>query len=79
MKKNKDNNMLKLNSVGCVLDTKSGMVFPVLDNGNIEKDEGTYLQDIWNNDEWINALNHEETISVYTTGHKLNMFGSYKK
>ena len=47
--------MLKLNSVGSVLDTKSKMVYPQYKDGTIDYDNGVHLVDCYN--EWFTSLN----------------------
>ena len=47
--------MLKLKSVGSVLDTRTKMVYPQYKNGTIDFDSGVHLIDC--TDEWWGALN----------------------
>jgi len=47
--------MLKLNSVGSVLDTKTKMVYPLYKNGTIDYSNGVHLINC--TDEWWGSLN----------------------
>ena len=50
--------MVKLNSVGSILDTKDGMVYPQNNDGTPDLDCGGYLEDCC--EEWFDSLNKED-------------------
>ena len=50
--------MVKLNSVGSILDTKDGMVYPQNNDGTPDLNCGTYLADC--DIEWFDSLNDKD-------------------
>ena len=51
-------NLIKLNSVGCVID-ENGVTYPMLVNGGIDGDGACHINDI-TNDEFFDALSDED-------------------
>ena len=68
---------VNLDSVGSVLDTENGLVYPMLADGdfNIDNDDGIYLEDI--EEEWMDGLSKEDAETVLTTSYNLRLFGPY--
>mgnify|MGYP001356093490 CR=1 FL=1 len=60
---------IKLESVGCVLDSKTGIVYPMLADGTTDlEDDGVHLEDV--TEEWGEALSVDEmtlVLEVYNT------------
>ena len=54
--------MVKLNSVGSILDTKNGMVYPQNNDNTPDLDCGVDICDC--SKEWINSLNKEDLLVV---------------
>ena len=54
--------MLKLKSVGSVLDKKNKMVYPQFKNGTIDFNNGVHLVDCSN--EWYTSLNEEDCLKI---------------
>ena len=52
--------MKKLDSVGSVIDIKTGMIYPMLANGGYDKGMGSSLFDNYNIDEWLYSLDNED-------------------
>jgi hypothetical protein len=50
--------MVKLNSVGSILDTKTGMVYPQNNDGTPDLYCGGYLEDSC--DEWFDSLDNKD-------------------
>ena len=67
------NNFFNLDSVGSVLNTENGLVYPMLADGDfdIDNDDGVYLEDI--DGEWVAGLSSEDVETVLTTCHNLNL------
>ena len=55
--------MVNLNSVGSILDTKTGMVYPQNNDNTPDLDCGVYIEDCC--DEWFDSLNNEDKVIVY--------------
>tara|TARA_Y100000593_G_C4064562_1_gene216079 strand:- start:255 stop:488 length:234 start_codon:yes stop_codon:yes gene_type:complete len=55
--------MLKLNSVGSILDTKTGMVYPQNNDGTPDLNCGTDIFECC--EEWTNSLDKKDLHSVY--------------
>ena len=70
-------NFVDLDSVGSVLNTVNGLVYPMLADGdfNVENTDGVYLEDI--DEEWIDGLSKEDAETVLTTSYNLRLFGTY--
>tara|TARA_Y100001973_G_C5206498_1_gene341814 strand:- start:1204 stop:1425 length:222 start_codon:yes stop_codon:yes gene_type:complete len=58
--------MVRLDSVGCGLDTLSNTVYPSLRWGGYDFDNGSHLDDCC--DEWFNALSKEDMQEVKIAG-----------
>jgi len=54
--------MIPLNSVGCALNTLSGVVYPMYRDKTYDVDNGSHLDDCC--DEWFDALSKEDKIEV---------------
>ena len=50
--------MVKLDSVGSVIDIKTGMIYPMLANGGYDKEMGVHLEDCC--DEWLYSLDDKD-------------------
>ena len=48
-----------LSSVGCVIDKKTGITFPIHTDDTIDWDGGTHIYDI-ENEEWFEALSQKD-------------------
>tara|TARA_Y100000310_G_scaffold293546_1_gene323177 strand:- start:38 stop:298 length:261 start_codon:yes stop_codon:yes gene_type:complete len=69
-------NGIKLESVGCVLDSNAGIVYPMLADGTTDlEDDGTHLEDV--TEEWVDGLSSEDAATVLTTSHNLRLLGPY--
>ena len=53
-----DDDLVPLHSVGCVLDTKLGMSYPMYEDGTHDESGGCHLEDI--EDEWYETLSPED-------------------
>ena len=70
------NNFVNLSSVGCVLNTENGLVYPMLVNGTADlDDDGVHLNDI--EEEWVDGLSKEDAGSVLTVNYNLRLFGTF--
>jgi len=58
--------LIKLESVGSVLDTKELMVYPMFNNGTIDIEDGTELNEETPN-EWYSSLSEEDRMVVAIT------------
>ena len=52
--------LTELESVGCCIDTKTGMTYPMYADGTHDEEMGCHLEDI-ENDEWFDTLSVEDT------------------
>ena len=52
-------NMVELESVGCVLDTKTKVTFPIYNDGTYDDNCPCHLDDI-ENDEWYDTLSIDD-------------------
>ena len=70
-------NFVNLESVGSVLNTETGLVYPMMADGNfnVDWDDGIYLEDI--SEEWVDGLSGKDATIVLTTSHNLGLFGPY--
>ena len=50
--------MVKLNSVGSILDTKTTMVYPEKNDSTPDLNSGVYLEDLC--EEWFNSLDDKD-------------------
>ena len=67
------NNFVNLDSVGSVLNTENGLVYPMLVNGTADlEDDGVHLNDI--EEEWVDGLSKEDADSVLTVSYNLRIF-----
>jgi hypothetical protein len=56
-------NGIKLESVGCVLDSNTGIVYPMLADGTTDlEDDGVHLEDV--TEEWGEALSVDDMTLV---------------
>ena len=63
------NNFVNLDSVGSVLNTENGLVYPMLVNGTADlEDDGVHLNDI--EEEWVDGLSNEDAASILTASFK---------
>ena len=70
------NNFVNLDSVGSVLNTENGLVYPMLVNGTADlEDDGVHLNDI--EEEWVDGLSNEDAGSVLTVNYNLRLFGTF--
>ena len=67
--------LIKLNSVGCVIDEK-GMTYPMLVDGGYDEDGGCHVNNI-ENEEFFKALNRDELFIVEE--HYRSSDGTYKE
>ena len=51
---------IKLNSVGCYLDYKTGYTFPMSINGDMDKDNCVFHLDDIDNEEWFQNLSKKD-------------------
>ena len=61
-KRKKIMNLIKLNSVGCVID-ENGVTYPMLVDGGYDEDGGFHVNDI-ENEEWFDALSQEDIDTI---------------
>ena len=54
-----DKELTELESVGCALDTKTGMTYPMYADGTHDEEMGCHIEDI-ENDEWFESLSDED-------------------
>ena len=55
--------LIELESVGCCIDTKTGMTYPMYADGSWDEEMGCHLEDI-ETDEWFDALSDEDRVIV---------------
>ena len=67
--------LIKLDSVGCVIDEK-GVIYPMLVDGGYDEDGGRHVNDI-ENEEFFKALNRDELFIVEE--HYRSSDGTYKE
>ena len=51
-------NLLELPSVGCVIDSETGIVYPLFENGDIDLDMGVEFDEA--SDEWLESLSEND-------------------
>ena len=54
--------LIELESVGCCIDTKTGMTYPMYVDGTHDEEMGVHLEDI--DEEWFHSLSSEDNIIV---------------
>ena len=70
------NSFVNLDSVGSVLNTENGLVYPMLANGTADlDDDGVHLNDV--EEEWVDGLSNEDAGSVIEVSYNLRLFGTY--
>ena len=57
-----DKELTELESVGCALDTKTGMTYPMYTDGTHDEEMGVHLEDI--DEDWFHNLSSEDNIVV---------------
>jgi len=57
-----DKELTELESVGCALDTKTGMTYPMYADGTHDEEMGVHLEDI--DEDWFHNLSSEDNIVV---------------
>lgn len=55
--------LVKLNSVGSVLDTKEFLVYPMYENGSIDIDNFTELNEC--SEEWHESLSERDKVTIF--------------
>jgi|TARA_B100000073_G_scaffold343679_1_gene348962 hypothetical protein len=58
-----DKGLIELESVGCCIDTKTGMTYPMYADGTHDEEMGCHLEDI-ETDEWFDALSVTDKVIV---------------
>jgi len=54
--------LVQLKSVGCVLDTKEFLVYPMFEDGSVDIESGVELNEC--TEEWNESLSDEDKVSV---------------
>ena len=54
--------ILELKSVGCVIDTETGITYAAYKKGGYDDDSGVHIQDCC--EEWFDALSDEDVILI---------------
>lgn len=62
IKKLKDKDLTYLESVGSCIDTKTGMIYPMYQDGTHDEEMGGHLEDTC--DEWFDSLSVEDKVIV---------------
>ena len=60
-----DKSLTELESVGSCIDTKTGMVYPMYEDGTHDEECGGHLEDTC--DEWFTSLGSEDSLVVAQT------------
>ncbi len=57
-----DKDLTELESVGCALDSKTGMTYPMYADGTHDEEMGVHLEDI--DEDWFHNLSSKDNIVV---------------